>query len=267
MLFKVSCALLVGLSGAADCGVDGVGDCFAPPSQPYRLTYFNGRGLGELTRTVFALASKLPGSGYEDRRLKGDEFAELKKTGILNANLNRMPILEHEGHVIGQSTPIARYVAREHGLMGNDKFEAATIDAFCAHLDDVKAAFRKLQPYGSKLTDEEKAEANKVWFDTPASPSIEGRKERQLRWFLGWLEELSGDDGYVVGGRFSLADACLYNVLGEYEPSVEGGEPFGNKAATDKVLGEFPNLNKAIDTFRQSPGIAAWLAVRGEQGF
>ena len=54
--------------------------------------------------------------------------------------------------------------------------------------DDVKSAYRKLFPYRVELTDEEKAEKNKIWFDTPSEPPIEGRKERQLQWFLGKLE-------------------------------------------------------------------------------
>ena len=40
----------------------------------YKLTYFNGRGRGEVARFIFAQA----GQEYEDNRVSGEEFAKLK---------------------------------------------------------------------------------------------------------------------------------------------------------------------------------------------
>ena len=131
---------------------------------------------------VFATAGVFPtdeeGQGYTDVRLKQEEFESLRGTGDLAKNLNRVPVLNHNGFVLGQSTAIARYLGRHFGLYGRNPQESAEIDAMMAHVDDVKSAWRKLFPYRVELTDEQKAENNKIWFDTPSDPPIEGRKER-----------------------------------------------------------------------------------------
>jgi len=42
----------------------------------YKLTYFNGRGRGEIIRLVFA-AANVP---FEDVRLENEEFAKIKSS-------------------------------------------------------------------------------------------------------------------------------------------------------------------------------------------
>lgn len=78
-----------------------------------------------------------------------------------------------------------------------------------------------------------------------------------------------GDDGYAVGGAPSLADALIYNRLGESCANLgEAGGPFGtDKAETDKVLAEFPKIKKIVETFGSSAGMTKYLAARGDQAF
>ena len=64
----------------------------------------------------------------------------------------------------------------------------------------MKDAWRKLVPYGNKMSDDEMELATKEWFSTPPTPVIEGKKERQLQWFLTHLEGYMGDN-FAVGGR------------------------------------------------------------------
>merc|ERR1711971_1003894 len=78
----------------------------------FELTYFDGRGLAEVSRTLLVTSGRFPGEGFEDVRLSRDEFDSRKGTGDLAKNLNRVPILNHNGHVIGQSAAINRYLAR-----------------------------------------------------------------------------------------------------------------------------------------------------------
>ena len=73
-------------------------------SDSYTLTYFNGRGLGEIIRFLFVIA-KVP---YEDNRLTGETWTAGKAAGDFALNMDRVPILTYNGHKIGQSRAIER---------------------------------------------------------------------------------------------------------------------------------------------------------------
>lgn len=241
----------------------------------FELTYFDGRGLAEIPRTLLATAGRFPGgAGFTDTRLSSDEFSALKGTGDLAKNLNRAPILNHNGHIIGQSATISRYLARHLGLFGANEADAGQIDSICEHFVDVKAAYRKIIPYKSTQTDDEKKAALALWFDTPATPVLENRKERQLQWFLDQVERFLPGDGYAVGGRPSLADACIFNKLGEHAPELCTdkavsctGEPFGDISAMSRTLEKYPKLKAVVDHFKNSPGMKHYLATRGVMKF
>jgi len=236
----------------------------------FSLTYFDGRGLAEVPRTLFATAGRLPSNGgFKDQRLSRDEFNKLKGTGDFLKNLNRVPILNHNGNVIGQSSAIARYLAKEFHMYGTDKNEAAQIDSICEHIVDIRSAFRKVFPYKVEFSEEEKSTKNSLWFRTPSKPELEGRKNRQLQWLLAQLETMLPGDGYSVGGRPSLADADLYNLLGEEAPELgEKGEGWmNNRSLTDFVLAMYPNILAIVERFKESPGMQQWLAERGEMKF
>ena len=262
------CAALVLLGGArseADGTCASVAAAHAQSFDTYTLTYFDGRGLAEVPRTLFATS----GHAFNDVRLTRDQFKDARGQGDLAKNLNRVPMLNHNGAIVGQSGAISRYLARQLGLMGSTEIEAAQIDSMTEHVADIKAAYRRLFPYrpAVPLADDELAANKKVWFETPAVPELENRAERQLQWFLGKVEATLPDSGsgYSVGGRPSLADAYIFNLLGEYAPTVEDktkGEPFGDKTATDAVLAGFPKLKAVVDTFRDSPGMQQYLSTR-----
>jgi glutathione S-transferase len=236
----------------------------------FSLTYFDGRGLAEVTRTLFATVGRYPGSGFTDVRLTRDQFNEMKGKGELAKNLNRVPILTHNGRMIGQSSSINRYLAKALGLLGANEDDAAQIDSLCEHIVDIKSAWRKLVPYGKDMTDEETQSANKLWFDTPASPALDDRKERQLQWFLEQVERTLPGDGFAVGGRPSLADAHLFNMLGEHASEVlpaSKAEPFGSLADTAGALAKYPKLLAVVHAFKNSPGMKHYLGNRGHMGF
>lgn len=44
----------------------------------YKLIYFNGKGRAETARFMFAVAKQ----EYEDKRVSGDEWAEVKKSNF-----------------------------------------------------------------------------------------------------------------------------------------------------------------------------------------
>ena len=117
-----------------------------------KLSYFDARGVAETTRYMLAV-TKTP---YEDFRYgftfgtPGDfstvqrpEFDAAKAAGKLDANLGRLPLLEVDGQVFGQSKTIERFVAKRVGMMGANDLEAAQIDCICEHLRDCKDKYMK----------------------------------------------------------------------------------------------------------------------------
>jgi hypothetical protein len=109
----------------------------------YRLSYFNSRGLAEVTRYLFVLKD-VP---FEDKRYSFYEAARSDGRAWVSPDFEadkaagrfpfgRLPLLEVEmedGHVVGiaQSRSIERYVARKLGLMGSNDEEMAIVDMIC----------------------------------------------------------------------------------------------------------------------------------------
>lgn len=50
----------------------------------------------------------------------------------------QLPVLEVNGQPIAQSNAIARYLARKHGLVGRDEWEAMLCDVLVDSLGDLK---------------------------------------------------------------------------------------------------------------------------------
>lgn len=252
-----------------------IGDLKNPP---FKLMYFNGRGLAELSRTLFATAGKFAPKDFEDFRFSGfDAFGKAQATGELGPyNFNRVPLLMHNGVTIGQGSTVARYVAKIHGLMGDSDLEAAQIDMVCEGISEMSIAWGKVYPYGNTFNEEEKKSVYTKWFDTDAAAGSSDRNARYLRWYLQQLEALVGlvgSDGYSFGKKISLADAMLYNKLGDECKLAEGamvtsGAPFGvEKSRTDAVLKDFPKIAKIISNFANEKGMVTYLAARTPQYF
>ncbi|XP_035671118.1 hematopoietic prostaglandin D synthase-like [Branchiostoma floridae] len=120
----------------------------------YKLTYFDLRARGELTRLIFAAA----GVQYEDYRIDRPSWAKLKE----KTPMGQMPLLEVDGKVMCQSGAIARYIARETGLGGKSSWEEAQVDMFVCGVDDLITVFcdaffapdqaTKMQPENPTLT-------------------------------------------------------------------------------------------------------------------
>ncbi|XP_023857008.1 hematopoietic prostaglandin D synthase isoform X2 [Salvelinus sp. IW2-2015] len=94
----------------------------------YKLTYFNMRGRAELPRYIFAYA----GIAFEDRRVEWRDWPSIKKT----FPLGKLPVLEVNGLPLTQSLAIARFLAKEAGLVGNSRLAEAQADALVDTLND-----------------------------------------------------------------------------------------------------------------------------------
>lgn len=115
-----------------------------------KLTYFNGRGRAETARYVLAYA----GAEYEDNRITGEQFAELKPS----LNYGQLPVkhesgyicfkgspvqwqvLEYEGTTLCQSVTIARFLATTFNLAGRTALERAMVDEVADAVTDVQNA-------------------------------------------------------------------------------------------------------------------------------
>lgn len=52
--------------------------------------------------------------------------------------MGQMPVLEVDGKRVSQSMPIARYIAKRVGLVGDDDWEDLLIDSVAAHFNDYR---------------------------------------------------------------------------------------------------------------------------------
>ncbi|KAI6200798.1 Glutathione S-transferase protein [Aphelenchoides besseyi] len=95
----------------------------------YRITYFQARGLAEMSRMVLAYANdeRLDAQTMDSRR---EEFP-----------YGRLPVLVIDGKTtLAESCAIARYLAKKFGLAGKDDIEACIVDGVADVQKDIGAA-------------------------------------------------------------------------------------------------------------------------------
>jgi len=190
----------------------------------YKLCYFDGRGLGEMTRLVFAAG----GVAFEDYRY-GDNSDRKFADDKANATFEKLPELEVDGVKIAQSKAIERFLARRFGLMGSNDVEAARVDMFSEQIRDMVTDWYKVR--------EDKEKLPKFW-------------ENEFNNHLRVLSKNVDNSGYFVGGKLSLADIQLYYVLDTY----------ANDGAA--VIAKYPNLVKIKDSVSNNDRIKAYVAKR-----
>lgn len=192
-----------------------------------RLVYFNSRGLAELIRLVLAQA----GVEYEDVRLDKEKFQEIKPT----LPLSKVPVLEVEAGVLAESRAIARYVARENGLIGKNSFETALCDML---IDSVYDLFEGAMAWQRETDETKKAELLKHFLTETAPPVLTNYRS---------IIEKNGT-GYFVGDSLTWADiglAYALDCLSKIDSSIiDAHAPL--KAHIDKVL-SLPNIKAWID--------------------
>ncbi|KAJ3663480.1 hypothetical protein Zmor_007738 [Zophobas morio] len=96
----------------------------------YKLTYFDVAGVAEASRYLFSYG----GIEFEDVRIKREDWLQHKDSmpfGVL-------PILEHNGKIVGQSLAIARHLAKKVKLVGDNDWENLEIDAIVDTINDMR---------------------------------------------------------------------------------------------------------------------------------
>ena len=137
----------------------------------------------------------------------------------------QVPVLEVDGKVLSQSNAIARYIASEHGLTGNDAWDAAVCDQWIDALMDVLHHL-VVWKYTGK-TQQVKDEARKTLYET-ALPGFLGRVTAALE---------SNPDGFLVCGKVRFTDAVVVVSVHLYSRLTRRVSPFAvaSESMSDKL--------------------------------
>jgi len=193
------------------------------------LTYFAGRGLGEVIRLVFAESNV----DFVDNRVT--DISSLKESGTLP--FGQVPLLEIDGISIAQSFSILRYLSKKYGLRGSNDQEEVMIDMVAEGTRDLSRA----RPYGTNISDSEKEK-----FVSEVLP-------KWLSYFEKLLQQNVNGNGFIVGNRLSYADIALFNTI----DTIQLGFP--NSVNTVRT---FKHVSAHFDLIAARPNIAAWLKNR-----
>ncbi|CAI5441664.1 unnamed protein product [Caenorhabditis angaria] len=158
----------------------------------YKLTYFDGRGLADVSRQLFALANVK----FEDIRVSHETWATIKN----DAPFGQLPVLETKtGLKIPQSLAIARYLANKFGFSGKTEEEKALTDAFADQFKDFYVEIKTY--YYSKLgfmNHDPEEEKTKVLI--PA-------RDKFFKILLKYLKH--SKSGYLVDSGVTFADLII----------------------------------------------------------
>jgi len=219
-------------------------------SPEYELTYFNGRGIAETARYLFALAEKdftdtrfpIKVVDWKTYQFERKEFDKAKSSGQLKLSLGKVPFLTVGGTtVIPQSKAIERFLARRFGLLGSSDTDAALIDAFAEHCRDVKTAYQPVR----KAVGEEKAKLLEIFFnvDLPGRFRAMAAARERGEW--------------IVGDALSLADVSFYELI----------EFFDDQSRARKSLSSSPDLEQIWWNFKHLKVVQRWEEERPETPF
>lgn len=220
------------------------------PKHTYKLSYFDGRGLGETIRILFAIGEQ----EYEDYRVKGTWPADKAKYAF-----GKLPVLEVDGKQICQSRAIERFVAKTFDLYGANEIEQAEIDMYTEQMNDIRLPlFRAMEADNvAKEVDPNHAETHvnkQKYFET--------KFVEDLAAFESVVSKLGAKDGHFVGGKLSLADVQFYTLL-EFA--------LFSKATTaehvNATLAKNPTLEAIFKKVQSHPKVAEWVAKRPASEF
>ena len=231
-----------------------------------KLTYFNGRGLAETSRMIFAAAEV----DFEDNRypltvidwatfkMERKEFDEDKASGKLWQSMDKLPFLEVDGEVISQSKAIERFLATKFDMMGSTSLEAAKIDSLCECVRDFKDMYQKVR---SAPADEKDEAKSKFFNETLVERLVAFNKIVAISSSPKQDNVFSFTDSeklYAVGNKLSLADIVIYTFLVDF---------FDDKELIQKAYESCDKLKAIVHTVSKLEGVKKWLEIRPQTPF
>lgn len=196
-----------------------------------KLTYFDSpTSRGEECRLAFVIA----GVEFEDNRLAPGTWQALKP----NTPFGALPILELEGKPpVSQSNAILTHIARRHGLLPGDDWEAMRLHSLMEAAEELRHTIART--FGIK--DPEELEKRRTELAQGPIRTWGGNMERQI---VG---------PFAGGDQISVADIKLFVILGWFKRGALDHVP------TD-VLDDFPKLQTVFDKVKHHPKVVEWYA-------
>jgi glutathione S-transferase len=151
----------------------------------------------------------------------------LKKT----LAFGQLPKLEWDGEVLYTSLSIARFLAREFGLMGKNNLESVKVDEIVDVIQDTLNA-----GYTAAFMSDEKAKAEALAKHTGETiPRIMEQIEKRL---------VSRGGQFLVGNALTWADIQLFFFCSENSPALAKMPKIANLC---KRVGELPNIKNWVE--------------------
>ncbi|CAM1312815.1 GstS1 (predicted) [Pycnogonum litorale] len=200
-------------------------------SPKYKITYFDIRGYAEISRLILVYK----GIEFEDERIAFDDWPRHKH----NAPNGQLPYLTLEdGTEIPQSAAMARFLAREHGLIGKTNLEVAQVDVVVDNFSDLMDEVMRL-----------------IYPQTVAEKEATIKKCREvlipaaMKNFTKILEE--NGTSYFVGKSLTLADLVIF-----------GGVYQLRKFFVAEIVDDYPAITSHYDRIMELPNIKEYVARR-----
>ncbi|CAG9805032.1 unnamed protein product [Chironomus riparius] len=193
----------------------------------YKIQYFNVKALAEPLRFLLSYKN-IP---FDDVRIQKEDWPAIKDT----MPMGQMPILEIDGKRAHQSVAMARYLAKQVGLVGSNDWEDLEIDMAVDTINDFRNKIGAVQ----YEADEEVQKKKRTTLDNEIIP-----------FYLEKLEALA-KGGHFALGKLTWADLYFVGIL-----------DYLNYMAKKDLTVNHPNLNKVKETVLALEGIKAWVAKR-----
>jgi len=200
-----------------------------------KMTYFDGRGRGEILRLLLAKGGK----SYEDKRVTFPEWPAIKPTTPFGS----MPVLTVNGNDFSQGLALAIYLAKECGCYGANNLENLMIDQILMCREDVSTPEANI-----KLGSMDQAEKDKMFAALEADLYPK---------FFGFFNKVIKENktGWAVGKKLTMADLIIMDMT------------FWAFEKKPEMADTYPELKANIAKTKSDPKIKAYLANRKESPF
>jgi glutathione S-transferase len=156
------------------------------PSNKYEFVYFPVKGYGNMVRIVL----EDQGIPYDFKPV-GENWPQVKPT----TPLGQVPMLVVNGSTkIAQSHTIARYLGREHGLMGSNNLEQAQVEMWIDQSADVRKKYAAMM-YSN--------------YEKGLKPFVESIPTE----LAPFEKQLTGNSAHLLFGKVTLADYIVFDLL------------------------------------------------------